>query len=52
MLADRVTAALYVRVNDQLHPVLNLTSARLIAGKPVNPTTGEKRVSWTSFRAA
>ena len=38
VLADRDTAALYVRVNDQLHPVLNLTSARLAAGKPVNPT--------------
>jgi type VII secretion protein EccB len=37
VLADRDTAALYVRVNDELHPVLNLTSARLIAGKPVNP---------------
>ena len=23
----------------ELHPVLNLTSARLIVGKPVNPTT-------------
>ncbi|MGD1205483.1 type VII secretion protein EccB [Mycobacterium seoulense] len=39
VLADRSTAALYVRVGDQLHPVLNLTSARLIAGKPVNPAT-------------
>src|SRR5271156_5562447 len=39
VLADRSTAALYVRVGDELHPVLNLTSARLIAGKPVNPTT-------------
>ncbi len=39
VLADRSTAALYVRVADQLHPVLNLTSARLIAGQPVNPTT-------------
>ena len=38
VLADRSTAALYVRVGDQLHPVLNLTSARLIAGQPVNPT--------------
>jgi type VII secretion protein EccB len=38
VLADRSTAALYVRVGDQLHPVLNLTSARLIAGRPVNPT--------------
>lgn len=39
ILADRSTAALYVRVGDELHPVLNLTSARLIAGKPDNPTT-------------
>ncbi len=38
VLADRSTAALYVRVGDQLHPVLNLASARLIAGRPVNPT--------------
>ncbi|MGB8406360.1 MAG: type VII secretion protein EccB, partial [Mycobacterium sp.] len=39
ILADRDTAALYVRLGDQLHPVLNLTSARLIAGRPDNPTT-------------
>jgi type VII secretion protein EccB len=39
VLADRSTAALYVRVGDELHPVLNLTSARLIVGRPVNPTT-------------
>jgi type VII secretion protein EccB len=39
VLADRSTAALYVRVGEELHPVLNLTSARLIAGKPDNPTT-------------
>jgi type VII secretion protein EccB len=39
VLADRETAALYVRVGDELHPVLNLTSARLIIGKPANPTT-------------
>lgn len=39
VLADRSTAALYVRVGDDLHPVLNLTSARLIVGKPDNPTT-------------
>lgn len=39
VLADRSTAALYVRVGDDLHPVLNLTSARLIVGKPVNPIT-------------
>lgn len=39
VLADRSTAALYVRVGEQLHPVLNLTSARLIVGRPVSPTT-------------
>ena len=39
VLADRSTAALYVKVGDELHPVLNLTSARLIVGRPVNPTT-------------
>lgn len=39
VLADRSTDALYVRIGDQLHPVLNLTSARLIVGRPVNPTT-------------
>ncbi len=38
VLADRDSSALYARVNDQLHPVLNLTSARLIAGEPVKPT--------------
>lgn len=39
ILADRATAALYVRLGDQLHPVLNLTSARLITGRADNPTT-------------
>src|SRR5271155_5530822 len=39
VLADRSTSALYVRVGDELHPVLNLTSARLIVGRPVNPTS-------------
>ena len=39
VLADRSTAALYVRIGDDLHPVLNLTSARLIVGQPANPTS-------------
>ncbi|MCV7344883.1 type VII secretion protein EccB [Mycolicibacterium rhodesiae] len=39
VLADRSTAALYVRVGDRLHPVLNLTSARLAVGRAVDPTT-------------
>jgi len=38
ILADRTTSALYVRLGDALHPVLNLTSARLIVGRPDNPT--------------
>ncbi len=38
VLADRDTAAMYVRVNDELHAVVNLTSARLIVGEPVTPT--------------
>lgn len=37
LLADRPTNALYVRVNDKLHPVLNLASARLILGSAENP---------------
>jgi type VII secretion protein EccB len=44
VLADRSTAALYVRLGDQLHPVLNLTSARLIVGRPVNPSTVKSSV--------
>ncbi len=38
VLADRSTSALYVHLGDRLHPVLNLTSGRLIAGSAVNPT--------------
>jgi len=38
VLAERDSAALYVRLGDQLHPVLNLASARLITGRPDNPT--------------
>jgi len=37
ILAERDTAALYVRLGDQVHPVLNLASARLITGRPDNP---------------
>lgn len=39
ILADRETSALYVRIGDVVHPALNLTSARLIAGQADNPTT-------------
>ena len=38
ILAERSTNALYVKIDDQLHPVLNLASARLIVGKADNPT--------------
>jgi type VII secretion protein EccB len=33
----RESGALYVRIGDVVHPVLNLASARLIAGTPANP---------------
>jgi type VII secretion protein EccB len=38
VLADRDTGAVYVLVDGRLHPALNLTSARLIAGQANNPT--------------
>lgn len=34
---DRESGALYVRVGDTMHPVLNLASARLIAGSDATP---------------
>jgi type VII secretion protein EccB len=37
IVLDRVSGALYVRVDDILHPVLNLTSARLIAQAADDP---------------
>ncbi len=37
IVADKDTGALYVRINNVLHPVLNLASARLITGSPKNP---------------
>ena len=37
IIADQDSDALYVRVGDRLYPVLNLASARLIAGEPQNP---------------
>ena len=37
ILADQNSGALYVRVGDKLYPALNLSSARLIVGEPVNP---------------
>ncbi|OBG40007.1 type VII secretion protein EccB [Mycobacterium sp. E3198] len=37
IVMDRQSGALYVRVGDAWHPVLNLASARLIAGTAANP---------------
>lgn len=37
IVADKETGALYVRVDDRLDPVMNLTSARLIVGAPDKP---------------
>jgi type VII secretion protein EccB len=38
VLADKNTAALYLRLGDTVHPVLNLASARLILGRSESPT--------------
>jgi type VII secretion protein EccB len=37
IVMTRESGALYVRIGDTMHPVLNLASARLIAGNPVDP---------------
>jgi type VII secretion protein EccB len=37
LLADRATNQLYVVLSGQLHPVYNLTSARLVLGNPATP---------------
>ena len=37
VVMSRQTGALFVRVDDQLRPVANLTSARLILGSPATP---------------
>ena len=37
IVVDKDSGALWVRVGDQLDPVTNLTSARLIVGRPENP---------------
>lgn len=39
----RETGALYVRIDHTLHPVLNLASARLVAGTPANPVVVEEK---------
>ncbi|WP_264991275.1 type VII secretion protein EccB, partial [Mycobacterium kiyosense] len=37
LLTDRSTNELYVIVSGHMHPVYNLTSARLVLGSPANP---------------
>jgi type VII secretion protein EccB len=37
LFVDRSTNQLYVMVSEQLHPVYNLTSARLVLGNPAEP---------------
>lgn len=39
LVADRASDQLYVTVSGQLHPVYNLTSARLVLGNPAAPTS-------------
>jgi type VII secretion protein EccB len=39
IVMERMSGALYVRLGDTLHPVLNLASARLIAGANADPQT-------------
>ncbi|MGF2943977.1 type VII secretion protein EccB [Mycobacterium sp. Lab-001] len=39
LFVDRGTNQLYLMVAGQLHPVYNLTSARLVLGNPADPTT-------------
>jgi type VII secretion protein EccB len=38
LFVDRSTNQLYLMVSGQLHPVYNLTSARLVLGNPAEPT--------------
>jgi type VII secretion protein EccB len=38
LFVDRATNQLYLMVSAQLHPVYNLTSARLVLGNPAEPT--------------
>jgi type VII secretion protein EccB len=38
LFVDRATNELYLMVSGRLHPVYNLTSARLVLGSPVEPT--------------
>jgi type VII secretion protein EccB len=46
------TGALYVRIADTVHPVLNLASARLLAGTPGNPRPVSARALAAAKRGA
>lgn len=39
LFVDRATNQLYLKVGGELHPVYNLTSARLVLGNPAEPAT-------------
>ena len=52
MVMVRQTGALYVRIDDTLHPVLNLTSARLIAQSDSAPTLVEESALVATKRGA
>lgn len=46
IVMTRQSGALYVRIGDTMHPVLNLASARLITGSPANPeVVGEAAIT-------
>ena len=38
IIGNRDTGALYAKINDRLHPALNLTSAKLATGSATSPT--------------
>lgn len=43
ILLSKHGGAMYVRIGDNVHPVLNLASARLIAGKPEDPAAVDEK---------
>jgi type VII secretion protein EccB len=46
IVMTRQSGALYVRIGDTMHPVLNLASARLITGSPADPeVVGEAAIT-------
>ena len=44
IVMTRESGALYVRIGDTMHPVLNLSSARLVAGNPSSPEAVDPRI--------